>query len=134
MKTLLASAGIFMLLQHELPAVNIDRVIDTLELIESGGDVEAIGDSGKAVGVLQIWPIMVDEANRLSPYQFSYDDRYSRKKSRLIAKIFFVHQIRLYYKKFRRLPSEYELVSSWNTGSILKKINKRYVNKYRSLK
>lgn len=34
-------------------------------LVESGGDPCAIGDGGKAVGILQIHPIMVADVNRI---------------------------------------------------------------------
>ena len=55
---------------------------------ESRGVEDCIGDSGKAVGVLQIHPIMVREANRIiamtdksDTEHYTYDDRYDREKS-----------------------------------------------------
>jgi hypothetical protein len=43
----------------------IAQVVSALIAIESGNNASAIGDSGKAVGVLQMWPCAVHEANRL---------------------------------------------------------------------
>ncbi len=60
----------------------IDAVID----VESGGDDSAYNKRERAVGCLQIRPIMVREANRiLKSYgvdrRYTLDDRYSRAKS-----------------------------------------------------
>lgn len=67
---------------------NWDKFIEAVIWRESRGVEDCIGDSGRAVGVLQIHPIMVREANRIlgmkdssmSNY-YTYDDRYSREKS-----------------------------------------------------
>jgi hypothetical protein len=40
-------------------------VLSALVQIESGARPNAIGDGGKAVGILQIHPVMVEEANRI---------------------------------------------------------------------
>lgn len=48
---------------------------------ESNGNDSAVSPCGKYVGCLQMGKIMVDEANRLSDTNYSYEDRYSRKKS-----------------------------------------------------
>lgn len=53
---------------------------------ESRGKENAIGDGGKAVGVLQLHKIMVDDANRIcrmngDNVKYTYNDRYSREKS-----------------------------------------------------
>ncbi len=60
----------------------IDAVID----VESGGDDSAYNKRERAVGCLQIRPIMVREVNRiLKSYgvdrRYTLDDRYSRAKS-----------------------------------------------------
>lgn len=44
--------------------------------VESGGNQSAVGDGGKAVGILQIHKCMVDDVNRiLGRQEFTYDDR-----------------------------------------------------------
>lgn len=65
-----------------------DTFIQAVIWKESKGDENCIGDNGKAVGVLQIHPIMVREANRILAMKdeskanyYKYDDRYSREKS-----------------------------------------------------
>ena len=58
-----------------------DLFVEAVIWRESRGDSNAIGDNGKAVGVLQIHPIMVREANRIlamngKENSYTYDDRY----------------------------------------------------------
>ena len=71
-----------------------DKFIEAVIWKESKGVEDCIGDSGKAVGVLQIHPIMVREANRILAMKddskanyYKYDDRYSREKSIEIFKV-----------------------------------------------
>lgn len=69
-----------------------DLFVEAVIWRESRGDSNAIGDNGKAVGVLQIHPIMVREANRIlamngKENSYTYDDRYSREKSIEMFKI-----------------------------------------------
>ena len=69
-----------------------DLFIEAVIWQESRGNENAIGDKGAAVGVLQIHPIMVREANRIIAMKtgkkdtYSYDDRYDREKSIQIFK------------------------------------------------
>lgn len=66
-------------LQHE---EDIQDLINAIIEVESGGNPRAIGDSGQAVGILQIWPITVKDANRiLGDRIFSLEDRFDPYKS-----------------------------------------------------
>ena len=63
-----------------------DTLVDAIIYVESRGNDSAVGDNGKAVGCLQIHPIMVREVNRLLakydiPTTYTLEDRYSRDKS-----------------------------------------------------
>ena len=70
--------------------------------IESSNNDNAIGDGGKAVGCLQIHKIMVDDVNRiLRKTYFFYKDRLSRKKSILMAEIYFKHYMKDSHKMSR---------------------------------
>ena len=65
---------------------NWEHFIDAVIEVESGGDDSAYNKRERAVGCLQIRPIMVREANRiLKSYgvdrRYTLDDRYSRAKS-----------------------------------------------------
>jgi len=72
-------------------------LLAALIAVESGGDCNAIGDNGKAVGCLQIHPIMVDDCNRIldikgkgqqkvaRPFRFKKSDREFDSVSRNMA-------------------------------------------------
>ena len=70
-------------------------VIAALIAVESGGNDHATGDGGRAVGCLQIWPITVQEANRLAgATRFTLADRRTRAGSIAIARVILAHHWR----------------------------------------
>lgn len=74
-------------------ARTIDRVVDILSDIESKNNPGAIGDQGRAEGLLQMWKIQVDEANRLAgKTKWTYQDRKDPEKSKAMAREFLSHK------------------------------------------
>jgi hypothetical protein len=70
-------------------------VLAALIRVESGGDATAVGDGGRAVGVLQMWPCAVAEANRLAGRQlWTLDDRRNPQLSRAMARVILEHHYR----------------------------------------
>lgn len=72
--------------QPQFRELNWDDFIESMIWVESRGNDSIIGDNGKAVGCLQIHPIMVREVNRVlrknkANNRYKLDDRYNRKKS-----------------------------------------------------
>jgi hypothetical protein len=76
---------------------DIERLIDCLEAVETGGTPEAerdavTGDGGAALGRLQIHRIMVDECNRIMRRAvWTYADRSDRQKSRDMCGVYLRH-------------------------------------------
>lgn len=69
-----------------------DALIDAIIQVESGGKADAVGDNGKAVGVLQIHKVMVDDCNRiLGENKYSYEDRKDPAKSRAMFIVYTNH-------------------------------------------
>jgi len=99
--------------QAQYEDMPIDCLVEAIIQVESRGDSTAKGDRGWAVGVLQIWPIMVREVNRIqekngSDVRYVYTDRYSVKKS-----IEMFHIWREYYHP----DSDWETIARcWNGG------------------
>ena len=117
-----------------LPHYTIDQVITQLIQIESGGDYLAIGDGGKAVGILQIHPIMVKEVNRILGKEiYELSDRVHPVKSIRMCRVFLSRQIRNYRSIYGEYPDERTLAGSWNTGSIFKRKPMKYLKKYREM-
>ena len=69
-----------------------NRLITALKMAESGCKSDAIGDNGKAVGILQLHKVYVDDANRIVGYKkYSYNYRYDVRKSEEITRIVLAH-------------------------------------------
>jgi len=67
-------------------------LLRAIEQVESGGDPSAIGDEGKAVGILQIHKVMVDDVNRIVGRKaYTYGDRFDADKSREMFWIYSKH-------------------------------------------
>ena len=96
----------------------IDQVIECLIITEDSAK-EEYGDIGQALGELQIHPIMVREANRLlGRTEFSLEDRKSPSRSKKIARVFIIEQIRRYRLQYKKLPPIVILIGSWQSGAI----------------
>ena len=67
-------------------------LVAAIEQVESGGYLQEVGDEGRAVGVLQIHKIVVDDCNRIIKQKaLHYDDRWSQPMSREIFWIITYH-------------------------------------------
>ena len=106
------------------------KLVMVLVMIESGGDSKAVGDGGRAVGCLQIHPIMVRECNRLTGRnRWTLNDRKDLTESIRMCTLFLSYQQARYRKKYGRDPDMITLGCSWNTGNIFRKNPERYAKK-----
>ena len=65
------------------PSIARSRLLAAIEQVESGGRADAVGDGGKAVGILQIHPCVVADCNAVAGYErFTLADRLDPEKSR----------------------------------------------------
>ncbi len=88
--------------------ITFEDLLDAIEMVESGGDENAIGAGGEAVGSFQIHKIYVDDVNRIQlakhekrhmgylPYRYEW--RKDRNISRDIVSIYL-----RYYATMRRI-------------------------------
>lgn len=89
--------------------MNLLQFILILAAVESGMDPNAVGDNGKAVGLLQIHPVMVQDINRIiGEDKFTLQDRRDPKKSIQMAVIYFRH--------YERDSTWEEKARAWNGG------------------
>ena len=96
-------------LAGEVAAFTDDRLLSALIAVESGGRADAVGDGGKAVGCLQIWPITVADANRiLGREEFTLADRLDSDRSRQIFHVITNH--------YSRGASDEVIARRWNSG------------------
>ena len=93
-----------------------DKLINALVKVESNGNSAAVGDGGKAVGVLQIHQGVVDDVNRICKTTYTYADRKDAKKSREMCRKFLTHWGRHYQKKTKNVATDEVLSRIWNGG------------------
>lgn len=93
------------------------RLIHALKMAESGCKSDAIGDNGKAVGILQLHKVYVDDANRIVGYnKYSYNDRHDVRKSEEITRIVLAHYGDIYECKAGKPCTDEVLARIHNLG------------------
>ncbi len=77
---------------HGVGGASLGDLWAAICMVESGGDPNAIGDGGKAVGIAQLWPIMVEDCNRIAGRErWTSTDRLDVSKSREMFDTFAGH-------------------------------------------
>ena len=107
----LIGAAIFTLLPISLHAapISLNSLLDAIAIVESNNNPVAIGDNGKAVGMYQIWPIMVKDVNRiLGRQEYTLEDRLNPQRSRAMCRTYLEH-----YCKGKSLAY---MARCWNGG------------------
>jgi len=98
-------------------AVNVDeRLLDAIAIVESENNDHAVGDNGNAVGRYQLWRTYVDDVNRISHKNFSYDDRRDPVKAREMVRIYLRHYGRVYERRTGKQATSEVLARIHNGG------------------
>lgn len=98
----------------------LDQLIFALVQVESGGNINAIGDNGKAFGILQIHEIMVEDFNRIAEINdisisYSHEDVFDPEISIFICKTIFSHYGKRVIREKGQITFE-DLARIWNAG------------------
>lgn len=94
-----------------------DKLLHALKMAESGCKSNAIGDNGKAVGILQLHKVYVDDANRIVGYKkYNYNDRYDVLKSEEMTRIVLTHYGKRYERKTGKRCTDEILARIHNRG------------------
>jgi len=96
--------------------VNIDKLIDALQDVESNNNPNAIGDNGNAYGILQIWKPVIQDVNRVYNTNYTHKDAFNPQKSRDIAKKYLNHYGNIYTRNKKQNPDYETLARIWNGG------------------
>ena len=98
-------------------AQDTDRMIVALTKVESNGNAAAVGDNGKAFGILQIHISMVRDANRIAGTHFTHSEMLDPAKARSVAQIVLTHYSKHISKTTGRNATNKELAFIWNGGA-----------------
>ena len=97
--------------------MNLATIIAALVALESGGNPDAVGDCGRAVGVLQIHPSMVAECNRIvGAERWTLADRADAAKSKAMAEAYLEHWAQLIARRIGRNLAPEEMARLWGGG------------------
>lgn len=89
----------------------LNLLIPILMVVESGNDPNAVGDNGRAVGVLQIHPEVVEDVNRIYKKTYTLEDRLNVEKSQEICRLYLE-----FYSRYFKYPSAKTMACIWNGG------------------
>jgi len=84
--------------------------------VESSGDPNAIGDCCKAVGILQIHTIVVEDVNRIYQTKYTEKDRLNKAKSMSICRLYLKYYGTRYQLKTGKKATMEALSRIWNGG------------------
>ena len=98
-----------------------NRLVLALIQVESGGDYDAIGDDGKALGCLQIRKCVVDDVNKHYPFHYRHklyvhDDAFCVDKATEICWLYLKYWGGVYKKKTGKEPTNEVYARIWNGG------------------
>jgi hypothetical protein len=94
--------------------LNLDRLIPALEKVESNGNPDAIGDNGKAFGILQIWEVVIIDVNRAKGTAYTHADAFDPAKAREICRAYL--SIYATERRLGRKPTMEDAARIWNGG------------------
>lgn len=91
-------------------------LIPALCQVESSNNPLAIGDNGKAVGILQIHPILIEDVNRIYGTKYTLEDRKDPAISKLICQQYLTYWGKRYKLNTGKEPGLEVLAKIWNAG------------------
>lgn len=95
-------------------AMKYEKLIPALIKVESQGNPKAVGDKGKAFGVLQIWDVVVQDVNMIAGTKYVHADAFDPKKAQEMCRIYLGHYCS--EKRLGRKPTYQDAARIWNGG------------------
>lgn len=71
--------------------MNYPSLITALISVESGGRADAVGDNGKAFGILQIWDVVVQDVNQFYGTKYKHSDAFIPERAKKICRLYLTH-------------------------------------------
>jgi len=117
MVVLLLTANVFAVDEKE-SVVEKSKIhfIDALVQVESGGNVNAIGDGGASFGCLQIQRGVIADVNRVYKTHYSHIDAFDKRKAESICRKYLSYWGKHYEKVTNKTATLEILARIWNGG------------------
>lgn len=108
--------GLILFLTFTTQAVELDdRLLDAIELVESGGRFDAVGDGGMSIGAYQLTKAYVRDVNRIYGTAYTDKDRMNKRRSREMTYAYLLYYGRVYERRTGK-PATYEVLSRIHNG------------------
>jgi hypothetical protein len=108
-------------------------IYHVIKHVETNDNSDAIGDNGKAYGVVQIHKIAVLDVNRIYGTNYSHSDAFDRTCAEEIFMLYINAGIKRFTLTRNRSPTEMDIVRMWNGGlykGYLYKSTMKYYKRY----
>ena len=112
---------------------DLNSIVEILKHVETNYNTEAIGDNGKAYGILQIHKIVIDDVNRIYGTTYIHQDAFNEVCAVEVFNLYIKAGIKRYEALRCRSPTEQDVVRFWNGGiysGYKKKSTLKYYRKY----
>jgi len=119
---ILQCAFLFVLLHGAAEHIMLESVLDAIAVVESGGDPNAIGDAGKALGMYQIHEAYWMDGARLLGVNWPYEDASDPQKSRAVVRAYLMH----YQQGYPATPETYARIHNGGPNGMKKRCTKPY--------
>jgi hypothetical protein len=112
---------------------DLNHIVKVLRQIESHNEPSAIGDNGKAFGVLQIHKIYVQEVNNRFGTTYTHKEMFQENCAEEVFFLYMEFAIERFERKYKRPVAEQDVVRMHNGGAFQGhriESTKKYYNKY----
>jgi hypothetical protein len=115
----------------------LSDIYNVIKHVETNNNPNAVGDDGKAYGVVQIHLGAILDVNRIYGTDYIHEDAFHEECSEEIFYRYISYGIAIYIQNHNTRPTEEEIVRMWN-GGIYRgykiKSTKKYWNRYLKFK
>lgn len=84
--------------------------------VESQSQAQAVGDGGKAYGILQIWDVCVQDVNRVYGHKYTHEMMFDPRHAKNLAIYYLMHWGGKYKERTGKEPTLEVLARIWNGG------------------
>lgn len=114
-------------------STNLNIMFEIIKQVETNNEWDAVGDNGKAFGVVQIHKICVDDVNRIYGTDYEHSDMFNEVCAKEVFILYLTAGIDIYQEKHGKSPTESEIARMWNGGiyrGYLKNTTNQYLRRY----
>ncbi len=96
--------------------IDLGYVVNLLKYTETDLNLDAVGDKGKAFGVLQIHDICVRDVNRLYKTDYTHKQMFKEKLATEVTLLYLRAGIKRFKRLYKKNPTEEQVVRMHNGG------------------